>query len=927
MAATSRPNTPTGQADSAPIPPNQTADSPTRRNSATSRKSASATPAKHKASNRLTYRNAGASESQASQTVNEHLGVQCKDNTVVVDTALLLAHAQPRNVAAAASADRIFATLRDSTRLTDFTGDLQTLVEGRCANESATYPGIKQFFGLIARAVYDDVAQFDPAHPVRQETRLLQSTGQFDYAPKGSDNRNRPDIPIIAQAVPDNGFPGVAVKAAWSNIALVVEGKWDKDKVSKGSEPAQTTVDGACGQLARYILSLYTSQPNRRFAWALLTYNTFVYVCLFGRDHVYRTQAIDLSTLPGRQLFAQFVIFWSLAGPAQFGLDPTMEFDATTECWAIQCFDDACTNSTPTPQVYYAPVSTMSIRPSLFGRRTMTFLASKQPNGDPSVFIKDAWPVASVSAADDDLRNEIVLLRHIHQVFSGNDPGVPYPRLEMGGTVWQCNHGQWEQDDDTTAYGNFEAALPPQGPESAAPIHRVHRRMVMTPIAEPLSTLKNFNELIVVLADAMVCHGKLYKECNIFHRDISTNNIMVVRHDGRLRGMLIDFDNAIHDEAQSTPGRPERTGTLPFMSIGNLENNDTKRTALDDWESLLYVVCWLGTYGLDEEARAGATQAELLELKTQHWGIVASCHLQTSNVVVCLIDDARNGKGDTMWPQLLDVQPEQPVQEYCTSVERTRNHTLVVSDVLHLLRRPSATYHQLSQYIHCLASVLQSQHGVTQETHVAFLGHKSLASTVAMMATMLAGGAIIPIDCQFPSDRVAYILHDSGCQVLPDAAQVPAEFQGAVVDVDGYCSMSGAQLASLAPVSLAPQDLAYIIYTSGTTGRPKGVMIEYGCLESIVLHSVLAKCFQPGQVCLQFFSVAFDLHLFVLFSALTHGCTLRIMQDEDALGDVQCMDMATMTPSFLAHIDPISCSNVQTIIVTGEACPQALVDK
>ncbi|KAJ1971419.1 hypothetical protein H4R35_005270 [Dimargaris xerosporica] len=617
MAATSRPNTPTGRADDAPIPPNQTADSPTRLNPATSRKSASATPAKHRASNRNTHRNTGASEAQASQTVNEHLDAQCKDSTVVVDAALLLAHAQPRNVAAAASADRIYATLRDSNRLTDFAGDLQTLVEGRCANESATYPGIKQFFGLIARAVYDGVAHLDHTDPVRQETRLLQSTDSHDYAPKGSNNRNRPDVPIIAQAVPDNGFPSVTVKEAWSNIALVVEGKWNK---GKGSEPAQTTVDSACGQLARYILNLYTSQPNRRFAWALLTYNTFVYVCLFGRDRLYRTQAIDLSTLAGRQLFAQFVVFWSLAGPAQFGVDPTMEFDATTERWAIQCFDDACTNSTPTPQVYYAPTETMSIRPSLFGRRTMTFLASTQPDGDPTVFIKDAWPVASTSAADDDLRNEIVLLRHIRQQFSSQKGlDLPCPQLEMGGTVWQYNHGQWEQDDATTAYGNFEAALPPKDPEPAAPVHRVHRRIVMTPIAERLDTLKNFNQLIVVLADAMACHGKLYSDCNIFHRDISTNNIMVVRHDGRLRGMLIDFDNAIHDEAQSTPGRPERTGTLPFMSIGNLENNDTDRTALDDWESLLYVACWLGTYGLDEEARVGATQAELQELKVQQW--------------------------------------------------------------------------------------------------------------------------------------------------------------------------------------------------------------------------------------------------------------------------------------------------------------------
>ncbi|KAJ1979826.1 hypothetical protein H4R35_001365 [Dimargaris xerosporica] len=259
----------------------------------------------------------------------------------------------------------------------------------------------------------------------------------------------------------------------------------------------------------------------------------------------------------------------------------------------------------------------MSIRPSLFGRRTMTFLASTQPDGDSTVFIKDAWPVASTSAADDDLRNEIVLLRHIRQQFSSQKGlNLPYPQLEMGGTVRQCNHGQWEQDDATTAYGNFEAALPPKDPESAVPVYRVHRRMVMTPIARRLDTLKNFNELIVVLADAMACHGKLYSDCNILHCNISTNNIMVVDQDGRLRGMLIDFDNALHEQAQATP---ERTGTLPFMSTGNLENNDTERTPLDGWESLLYVVCWLGTYGLDEKARVGATQSELQELEIQQW--------------------------------------------------------------------------------------------------------------------------------------------------------------------------------------------------------------------------------------------------------------------------------------------------------------------
>ncbi|KAJ2752149.1 hypothetical protein H4S06_003989 [Coemansia sp. BCRC 34490] len=69
--------------------------------------------------------------------------------------------------------------------------------------------------------------------------------------------------------------------------------------------------------------------------------------------------------------------------------------------------------------------------------------------------------------------------------------------------------------------------------------------------------------------------------------------------DNTVRGVLIDFDCAkdITDSDFST--RPERTGTYPYMSINNLANSDVKRTQLDDWESLIYVLCWLGTTGIN----------------------------------------------------------------------------------------------------------------------------------------------------------------------------------------------------------------------------------------------------------------------------------------------------------------------------------------
>ncbi|KAJ2379909.1 hypothetical protein GGI05_006484, partial [Coemansia sp. RSA 2603] len=114
-------------------------------------------------------------------------------------------------------------------------------------------------------------------------------------------------------------------------------------------------------------------------------------------------------------------------------------------------------------------------------------------------------------------------------------------------------------------------------------------------------------ELIIVLAEAMRFHSSLVKDCNILHRDISTNNILVVRDNGdgsgTPRGLLIDFDFAIKVDNKERKARAERSGTLPYMSIANLLNLDCERTALDDWESLLYIVCWLATIGINSKDR------------------------------------------------------------------------------------------------------------------------------------------------------------------------------------------------------------------------------------------------------------------------------------------------------------------------------------
>ncbi|KAJ1672952.1 hypothetical protein EV182_006169 [Spiromyces aspiralis] len=123
-----------------------------------------------------------------------------------------------------------------------------------------------------------------------------------------------------------------------------------------------------------------------------------------------------------------------------------------------------------------------------------------------------------------------------------------------------------------------------------------------------------------MLRDAIKCYSTIVEECGILHRDISTNNILIVRPElGHVRGMLIDFDCAVDIESSEGEAQTEMMGTPPFMSVLNLEDSPGKRTALDDWESLLYMVCWLGTYGINEHTRRKETDSKLKKLKIRRW--------------------------------------------------------------------------------------------------------------------------------------------------------------------------------------------------------------------------------------------------------------------------------------------------------------------
>ncbi|KAJ1895155.1 hypothetical protein LPJ71_006806 [Coemansia sp. S17] len=204
--------------------------------------------------------------------------------------------------------------------------------------------------------------------------------------------------------------------------------------------------------------------------------------------------------------------------------------------------------------------------------------------------------MATRNASEDD-RDEVKTLKKIRDTFKREKPsGILYPKIVVGGRVSFNRGGQPVEDTTSAIYvGANDEILAIVSSDS---LFRAHRRIVMKTIGEPLCTVRTVKEFVAIIYDAMKCHYTVVKLCKILHRDISDNNILVVRmKDGTVRGLLIDFDCAIDISKDKEGVRGEMTGTRPFMSLNNLLRSNVTCTSLDDWESMLYLLCWYATIG------------------------------------------------------------------------------------------------------------------------------------------------------------------------------------------------------------------------------------------------------------------------------------------------------------------------------------------
>ncbi|MDA0638054.1 amino acid adenylation domain-containing protein, partial [Nonomuraea sp. MCN248] len=190
------------------------------------------------------------------------------------------------------------------------------------------------------------------------------------------------------------------------------------------------------------------------------------------------------------------------------------------------------------------------------------------------------------------------------------------------------------------------------------------------------------------------------------------------------------------------------------------------------------------------------------------------------------------------------------------------------------------SYARLDARVARLAAALRRR-GVAAGCVVGVCLRRSAEAVVALLAVWRAGGAYLPLDPDYPDERLAFLVDDSGARlVVTDADLAPRLPRETVVLVPADDSDHGDPPCGWSPVE--PHDPAYVIYTSGSTGRPKGVLVEHGSLAGRVRWMREAYGIGPDDRVAQFASLSFDAHAEELYPALTTGAGVLLLPDGGA---------------------------------------------
>ena len=280
------------------------------------------------------------------------------------------------------------------------------------------------------------------------------------------------------------------------------------------------------------------------------------------------------------------------------------------------------------------------------------------------------------------------------------------------------------------------------------------------------------------------------------------------------------------------------------------------------------------------------------------------------------------------------VQPQTVVHLFLRQAKATPNLIALCSGDSEL------TYGSLDKRSSRLAFRLAAA-GVERGRAVPVLMEHGIGVVIAMLGIMRLGAVYVPVDADYPEERLAYLLKDTGCQVVVSdrgcCGKLPTGMP--VIDLEEEEGVEGAGGRKVSPSLPGSQDAAYIMYTSGSTGRPKGVVVEHRQLYRYLLDVSVSLELRDCRSYAMLGTFAADAGLTAVFGALCFGARLDLIQikkitSREALQTHfrrHPVDCYKITPSLLDVLLQDADMEVilprKRLVLGGESCPWQLVSR
>ncbi|MEV0321981.1 amino acid adenylation domain-containing protein [Streptomyces sp. NPDC050658] len=250
------------------------------------------------------------------------------------------------------------------------------------------------------------------------------------------------------------------------------------------------------------------------------------------------------------------------------------------------------------------------------------------------------------------------------------------------------------------------------------------------------------------------------------------------------------------------------------------------------------------------------------------------------------------------------------------------------------------TYEELDARANRIAHWLTAR-GIGPEQSVGVAVPRCADQVAVALGVFKAGAAYLPVNLDYPADRILFLLDDAAPAVLLTTEGAAGELpqglttEAVAIDTPEVRAAWRDCPATDPETELSPDHPAYVIFTSGSTGLPKGVTVTHAGIAALGATTEERLALTPDARVLQVAAPSFDAAFWELVQTLTTGATLVIPAEQRVVGDDLARTLAEravthvmLPPSVLAALPadaPRTLTGLRTVTVGGEACPPALV--